>query len=229
MDHIEELRARLLTSFVAIAIFAAAAYFFSRPLLNFLTLPLAELGARDLYFTAPYEAFLVHLKVSFLAGFLLGSPVFFSQLWLFVAPGLHRRERQVALPLTLISVFLFLLGAAFAFWILVPAGLRFLLGFETESVRPLLGIDSYLSFLVGMVLASGILFILPVVVLGLVQVGVLKANTLEGSRKGVIVAILLLAAILTPSPDPVGQVLLALPILLLYEGCVRVAKWFEKK
>jgi len=231
LDHLEELRRRLLVSLTAFGIFSAASCFFSKSLVEFLTFPLRQLDLvnQDLYFTAPYEAFLVHLKVSLLTGLLAGSPVLFYQLWGFVAPGLHRRERALVLPLTLLSVFLFLAGAAFAFFVVVPTGLQFLLSFKTYSIQPLLGIDPYFSFLVGMILACGILFDLPVVVLGLVQAGVIGPQALRNARKGVIVSVFLLAAILTPSPDPVGQLLLAIPIILLYEVCVRVAKWFSAK
>ena len=231
LDHLEEFRRRLLVSLLAVGLFSVVALFFSKHLIDFLILPLSrlDLASQDLYFTAPYEAFVVHLKASLLTGFLAASPVMFSQLWLFVAPGLHRRERRIVLPLTLASVFLFLAGAAFAFWAVVPAGLQFLLGFQTSSIQPLLGIDPYFSFLTGMILACGILFDLPVVVLGLVQAGVLGAAALRSARKGVIVSVFFAAAVLTPSPDPVGQIFLALPILVLYEGCVFVAKWFEKK
>ena len=229
LDHLEELRKRLLLVLAAFGIFSLAAYFFSGPLLDFLTGPLLRFNDTPLYFSAPYDAFLAHLKVSVLTGALLASPVFFVELWLFMAPGLYRRERKIFLPLVFASVFLFLTGAAFAFGVIVPVGLRFLLGFQTESLKPLLGVDSYFSFLIGMVLAGGILFDLPVVVLGLVRGGVLGPGALRSARKGVIVFIFILAAVLTPTPDPVGQILLALPLILLYEGCIWAAKWVEKK
>ena len=191
--------------------------------------PLRDFTGATLYFQAPYEAFLAYLKVSLLSGLLAASPVLFTELWLFMAPGLYRHERRIFLPLILVSVLLFLVGAAFAFWFLIPFGLRFLLSFQTESLRPLLGIGAYFSFVVGMILACGITFDLPVVVLGLVRARVLGVGALQGARKGVIVFIFLLAAVVTPSPDPVGQILLALPLVLLYEGSVWAAKQIEKK
>ena len=223
LEHLEEFRGRLLIILAAIGAFSAAAWFFSKPLIEFLALPLAELGEGELYFQAPYDAFLVHLKVSILAGLLLATPVLFTQLWLFAAPGLHQREKKILFPLVLISVFLFLAGAAFAFWGIVPFGLRFLLSYQTHSLRPLLSASSYFSFLIGMILASGITFDLPVAVLGLVRLGLLDAQALRIGRKAAIVLILVLTAVLTPSPDPVGQVLLALPLFLLYEACIWIA------
>lgn len=229
IEHLEELRRRLLVSLIAIGISSAAAYFFSSPLLDFLTIPLRRFTEATLYFHAPHEAFLAHLKVSFLVGLVASTPVLFTQLWLFIVPGLYRHERRLALPLILTSVFLFLLGAVFAFWVLVPMGLRFLLAFRTETLKPLLGIGPYFSFLIGMIIACGLVFDFPVIVLGLVRLGILSARRLETSRRAVIVLIFVLAAILTPSPDPVSQVLLAVPLLLLYEGCVGVARWVEKR
>ena len=229
LDHLEELRQRLLVFLAAVGIFSIAAYFFSSHLLNFFALPLVQIREAELYFQAPYEAFLTHLKIALLTGLLAASPVFFIELWLFIAPGLYRNEQRVFLPLVLVSILLFLLGAAFALWILVPAGLRFFLSFQTESLRPLLGVGPYFSFLIGMILASGVAFDLPVVVLGLVRAKILRAETLQNARKGMIVFILILTAVLTPSPDPVGQILLALPLLLLYEVCIRIAKVIERK
>lgn len=229
LDHLEELRWRLLASLAALGIFSVGAYFFSSPLLEFLTLPLRELREGELYFHAPYEAFLIRLQVSLGAGLVAASPVFLTELWIFLSPGLHRGEKRLVLSLLFISIFLFLAGAAFAFLVLVPFGLQFFLGFQTESLRPLLGIGPYLSFLLGTVLACGIVFDLPVVLLGLVEARVLSVETLRHSRKGVILLLFILAAVLTPSGDPASQILLALPLLLLYEGCVRVAGWRERR
>ncbi len=230
LDHLEEFRWRLLLILAAVAICSTLAYFFSQPLLNFLTLPLRSFpGESELYFQAPYDAFIIHLKVALLVGALFASPVFFLQLWFFVAPGLYREERHAFLPLVLGSVFLFLMGAAFAFWVVIPTGLRFFLSFESSALRPLLSAGPYFSFLSGTILVCGVAFDLPLVLLGLVKAGILTAARLASARKGAIVFIFILTAILTPSPDPVGQTLLALPMVLLYEGCVWAAKRMEWK
>jgi sec-independent protein translocase protein TatC len=212
-----------------VALFSVAAWFFSKPLLEFLMLPLRDTARAELYFHTPYEAFLAYLKISLLAGVLAASPLVFTQLWLFVAPGLYRKERRATFPLIVISSLLFLLGAAFAFWFLVPWGLRFLLSFQTDALRPLLGLGPYFSFLAGLILACGILFDLPVVLLGLVRQGIIRAESLARARKVALVLMLILAAILTPSPDPIGMLALAFPLIFLYEGCVWAAKWVEKK
>jgi sec-independent protein translocase protein TatC len=181
-----------------------------------------------LYFQAPYDAFLVRLKASIFAGLFVSSPVFFLEFWLFLSPAFSRSYIVFFFPLVLACVFLFLAVSCFAFWGLLPVGLRFLLGFQTASLQPLLSAGSYFSFLIGMVLASGITFDLPVLVLGLVRVGLLDAAGLRAGRKGAAVVILVLTAVLTPSPDPIGQVLLALPLILLYEGTIWIAARMEK-
>ena len=229
LDHLEELRSRLLIVLAAVAGLSVLAWFFSDSLLEFLALPLIDLGENELYFHAPYDAFLIRLKVSLLTGLLLSSPVFFTELWLFLAPGLHREERRIVFPLIGISAFLFLGGAAFAFGLLVPVGLGILLAFQTDSLRPLLEAGTYFSFIMGACLASGIFFCLPVVLLGLVRLRVLGVESLRSARKGVAVLILIAAAVLTPSPDPVGQVLLGLPLYLLYEASLWVAGRLERK
>ena len=211
----------------AIGIFSVAAWFFSKPLLEFLISPLRSRWNYTLYFHSPYEAFLTRLKVSLLSGILAASPVIFTELWLFAAPGLHRRERKTVFLLIFCSVLLFAVGAAFAYFLLVPWGLRFFLEFQTDSLRPLLSIDPYFSFLLGMVLACGIVFDLPVVVLGLVSAGILSAQSLRKARKGVIVLAFVVAAVITPTTDPVTQTLLSLPLILLYEICVWVAQWMK--
>lgn len=219
-----------MASLAAVAIFSTIAYFFSKPLVDFLLLPLRLLGSDyTLYFHSPYEAFLIRLKASVAAGVVGAVPFFLVETWLFVSPGLHQEERRIALVLSLVSLLFFVLGAVFALWVLAPLALKFFLGFQTDAIRPLLGAGSYFSFLLGMVLASGILFDLPIVLLGLIRLGILETQTLRRYRKIVIVSLLILAALLTPSGDPASQLLLALPLLLLYEACVGAGRWIEPK
>ena len=230
LDHLEELRWRLAASLVAVTLFALAGSFFSKPLLEFLISPLKNAGGDyTLYFQSPQEGFLTYLKVSVVAGLLAASPVLFMELWLFVAPGLHRNEKKLVIILISASSILFLVGIAFAFWLLVPWGLKFFLRFQTDSLRPLLRIDSYFSFLVGIVLGSGLIFDLPVVLLGLVKLGVVDVLTLKRARRFVAVFCFVITAIITPTTDPVTQIVLAVPLILLYEGCLLVAGWLGKK
>ncbi len=206
-----------------------AAYFFSGQILEFFLSPLKASGGYTLYFHSPYEAFLTRLKVSLLTGVLAASPVLFTELWLFVAPGLHRSEKKKIFILILSSVILFFAGVVFAFMFLMPFGLNFFLGFQTDTLRPLLGVTPYFSFLVGMIIACGIFFDLPIIVLGLVAAGVLNVEQLKKARKWVIVFFFLASAMITPTTDPVTQILLTVPLILFYEICILIGGRMRKK
>jgi len=227
--HLEELRRRLLIALIAFAIVTVASYFFSRQLLDLLIEPLRRYQDVELFFHKPYEAFLIHLKVAALSGILISSPVFITQLWLFISPGLYTHEKKIVIPLILISILMFLTGAAFAYGIVIPWGLHFLLSFQTEGMKPLLGVGPYFSFLIGMILAFGVLFDFPIAIVGLVRLGVLQTARLKRGRRTVIVLILIASAVLTPSPDPVSQLLLAVPLLFLFELSLLVAGKIEAK
>lgn len=217
IPHFEELRRRLLVSLAVFIALSALSFFFSAPILDFLTLPLRQYGPPAVFFQKPYDAFLAHLKVSALAGFLTGSPFYIAQAWSFVTPGLYAKEKKAFTAVIATTSLLFLAGAAFSFLIVLPVSLRFLLGFETQTLKPLVGVDDYFSFLFAMVLAFGFVFNFPVVVVGLVRLGVVQTETLRRARRAVIACLFLTAAVLTPSPDPVGQIFLALPLIGLFE------------
>lgn len=229
VSHLEELRKRLIISLCAFSLAAAVSYFFSGTLIDLLIAPLRSHRNAQLIFQTPYEAFLIHIKVAALCGLVISLPILFIQFWLFVAPGLYQKEKKTVLPLALSSVVLFLFGAAFAYFLIVPVGLDFLLSFETESMRPLLAIAPYFEFLFGMILAFGIMFDFPVILLGLAKMGIVNSRGLAKARKFIVLAIFVLAAVLTPSPDPVSQLLLAIPLLALFEVSVIICRWVEKK
>ena len=228
LSHLEELRRRLIVSLAAFFLFSIFSYFFSKQLLDFLTLPLNQFQQAQLFFQTPYEAFLTHLKVAAFAGFLLSSPILLTQGWFFVAPGLYPREKKIFLPLILVTCLLFLVGALFAYLVVVPWGLHFLLSFQTESLKPLLGISPYFSFLAGMVLAFGFVFDFPIVIISLVRLEIINTKKLANARKGIIVFLFFLAAVLTPSPDPISQLLLAFPLIFLFEISIFAARRMEK-
>lgn len=225
--HFEEFRRRALLGLGAFFLASLAAYFFSHPILEFLMEPLKQYTVEPLIFQKPYDAFVIHVKVSAFAGFLFSFPVLLTQLWLFVAPALKRKEQRVFLPVLTISIGLFLAGVALAFFYVVPWGLRVLLSFQTETLRPMLSAGAYFSFLTGMLLAFGVLFDFPVILVGLVELGILNTAQLTGSRKPIVVLIFIAAAILTPSPDPVSQLCLAVPLWLLFEASLWVARGRE--
>ena len=228
LSHLEEFRRRLIFCVGVFLILAGVCYFFSKPLLDLLIAPLRDYQEIDLYFVKPYEAFLTRIKVAALSGLVLAIPVFFSQMWLFVSPGLYAQEKKIAFPLILVSAILFFTGAFFAYRIVVPLSLNFLLSFQTDTLKPLLGVSPYFSFLLGMVLAFGLVFDFPVILLGLIRLGTVNTQMLKKARKLVIILIFITAAILTP-PDPVSQALLALPLILLFEISIVVGRWVEKK
>ncbi len=228
LSHLEELRRRLIFFLTVFGLAFIVCLFFTHPLLDFLTFPLRQFDRAELYFQKPVEAFLIHLTVAGLAAFFLSSPIFFWQLWLFIAPGLYSREKKFILQLVGSCALLFFVGAAFGYYLVIPWGLHFLLSFQTQTVRPLLNVGSYFSFLSGMVLAFGILFDFPIVILGLVRLGILQTRTLANSRRAVIVLIFIAAAVLTPSPDPFCQILLAIPLMVLFEITLVLARIVEK-
>ncbi len=228
VPHLEELRKRLLLWAVIFSIAAVTAYFFSRQILDFLTEPLRQYTHAALYFQKPYEAFVVHIKIAAFTGFVITSPLLLIQLWFFAAPGLYEKEKKTFLPVALISSVLFLVGVVFSYTMVIPWGLGIMLSFQTESMRPMLTVGSYFSFLTGMMIAFGILFDFPVVMVGLVELGVVETKTLAQSRRPIIVIIFIVAAVLTPSPDPISQILLALPLWALFEISLLVAGHREK-
>lgn len=227
--HFEEVRRRLLISFWFFLVAAIFCYFFSSQLLDLLIRPLKTYDANVvLYFQKPYEAFLTHIKVACTAGLILSCPVIFSQIWLFLAPGLYEREKKMTMPLILITTLLFLFGVWFGYAWVIPWGIHFLLSYQTEMMRPLIGVGPYFSFLISMLLAFGVLFDFPVLIIGLVKLKVLDTKTLAGMRKGIILTIFIVAAVLTPSPDPMSQLLLAVPLWILFEISMLIARVVER-
>lgn len=227
LNHLEEFRRRLIISLAALAAGTILCFFFSRAILDFLTLPLRQNPGDSLYFQTPYEAFLVHMKAALAGGVILSLPVWMTQAWLFIAPGLYEKEKKSLLPLIFSAIVLFLAGCAFAYYFVIPAGLHFLLAFGSETLQPMLMVGPYVSFFLGMILACGALFDFPLVMIGLVKLGTVRTQTMAEARKFVIVGILVVAAVVTPSPDPFSQLLLAVPLWALYEISLLICKRFE--
>ncbi len=229
LNHLEEFRRRLIICLAALAIAAFGSFFFSRQILEFLTEPLKRHQEVSLYFQTPYEAFLVHVKAALTAGVLFSVPVWMTQLWYFVAPGLYEKERRTIIPLIFISLMLFLTGCAFAYYLVIPAGLDFLLAFGSQTLKPMLTVGPYVSFFLGMILACGALFDFPIVMIGVVKLGIVSADALAKARKLAIVIIFIVAAIVTPSPDPFSQILLAVPLCLFFEISLLICRRIERR
>jgi len=228
--HLEELRSRLIRSFIAVGIGFAAAYGFKERLFHILVRPLVQvMGEGDsLIFTGLPEAFFTYLKVSFLAGLIVASPYLIYHFWMFVAPGLYRKERRLLAPIVLLSSIFFVGGALFGYFVVFPFGFKFFLSFATETIRPLPSMKEYLGFSAKLLLAFGLVFEMPMVLTFLARLGIVSVDFLKRNRKYSILVFFTGAAILTP-PDVVTQIMMALPLMVLYEISIIGAKIFGKK
>ncbi len=229
-EHLEELRSRILKSAIAILIATVASYPFSKKLYYLLSLPLKKAlpQGSNLIFIGVTEAFFTYIKVSLLSGVVVSSPYVLYQIWAFVAPGLYPHEKRVVKPLVSASTLFFLLGVSFGYFVVFPYGLKFLLRFGGRDVVPMPSIGLYFSFAVKMLIAFGVIFELPVVTFFLSKFGIVSYEKMKSFRKYAVVLSLIVGAILTP-PDVVTQILLAMPLLILYEISVWVAKIFGRK
>ncbi len=211
LDHLEELRKRVLYSAVALGIAAVAGFFFSQRITNLLTRPVPEL-----VFLAPAEAFVVQLKVALIAGLFLAAPVIFYQFWRFVRPALLPHEVKYVVSAVIVSSVLFVTGVAFAYLVVVPTAMKFLLSFQTPKLRAMLSISEYVGTVGTFLFACGVMFQLPVIMFFLTKLGVVTPRFLARNQRGAIVAIFIVAAVLSP-PDVFSQVLMAVPLLALFE------------
>ena len=238
-SHFVELRSRLLNSLIFILIAFITSYFFAEQIYNFLVEPYAEAvkddkNSRRLIFTALHETFITYIKVAFFSAIFFGSPVLLIQIYKFIAPGLYKNEKQAILPYLISTPILFLLGALLVYYLVMPLAIKFFLSFETLGTSSSLPIqleakvNEYLSLIMRLIFAFGISFQLPILLNLLARVGVVNSDYLKKRRRYVIVIIFAIAAILTP-PDPITQVGLAIPLLLLYELSIFTVRFSEKK
>ncbi len=220
LDHLLELRRRLLMSLAALGICFGICLYFARPIFAFLVQPLLRANQSKLIYTQIFEAFFVEIKVAFFAAMMLAFPIIANQVWQFVAPGLYRNERRALLPFIFATPVLFTTGAALAYYVAIPVALRFLLGFQGNlggvQQEALPGVGNYLSFVMQFLFGFGISFLLPVLIMLLERAGVVTRKQLVGARRYAIVGAFAVAAVLTP-PDVGSQLLLAIPLVFLYE------------
>jgi len=239
VSHLTELRKRLIHSFIFLFIFFIGCYFFSENLYAFLVEPFAtavkENGLeRRLIFTALQETFLTYLKVSFFAAFFVTCPFILVQIWKFIAPGLYKHEKVAIIPYLILTPILFFLGGVLVYYLIMPLAIKFFLSFESSGLTTGMPIqleakvNEYLSLIMKLIFAFGISFQLPVVLSLLARVGIVDAKFLKDRRKYVVVMIFAAAAILTP-PDPITQIGLAIPLLILYELSIFSVNIIEKK
>jgi sec-independent protein translocase protein TatC len=223
LDHLIELRNRLLWSVAALAVAFFACLYFAKPIFAFLVQPLLAAGQGKLIFTDIFEAFFVEIKVAFFAATMVAFPVIATQLWRFVAPGLYAQEKKAFLPFLLMTPVLFTAGAAMAYYLAMPVALEFLLGFSGDvggvSQEALPGVGNYLSFATKFLFGFGVAFLLPVLLMLLERVGIVTLTQLKAGRRYAVVGIAAVSAVLTP-PDIMSQILLLVPMYLLYEMAI---------
>ncbi|MEW6095570.1 MAG: twin-arginine translocase subunit TatC [bacterium] len=223
IEHLEELRSRIIKCVITVFVFSCISYLFVKQILAYAVKPVGKF-----VFLSPQEAFFSYLILTLFMGLFLSSPIIIFQIWRFVCAGLLRHERKYLLIYGPISFILFVGGMTFAFFLILPIGVRFLLSFGTDFLQPMISISRYISFAGMLLLGFGIVFQLPLAILFLTQVGLVSTLALRRNRKYAILLTFIISAILTP-PDVLSQILMALPILLLLEISIWVAVLVEHK
>lgn len=228
--HLEELRSRLIKSFIAVTIGFLASYFFKEQIFQVLTSPLVKVmkeGDHLIYTNLP-EAFFTFLKAAFISGIMVASPYLLYQFWMFIAPGLYDKEKRLVLPIMALSTLFFLGGALFGYFVVFPIGFEFFLSFASDTIRPMPSMKAYLGFSSKLLLAFGVAFEMPLVLTFLARLGIVSVPFLKRYRKYAILIFFVGSALLTP-PDVVTQVFMAFPMMLLYELSIVGARLFGRK
>jgi len=242
--HLSDLRKRITVSLAAIFVGFGICFYYSEQIFYLLTLPLNNTlkfslknpfiyfepvkNKVDLVFLAPAEAFWMYMKIAFISGIILTSPIILYEAWRFVGPGLLLKEKKYVVPFTVIIASLFMVGSLFCFFLVLPFAMNFLLTYQTENIKPMLSVGRYVDFCLKFILAFGAVFELPVVIVFLTKIGVVTTETLAKNRKYAVVLAFVLAALLTPTPDAFNQTLMAGPIILLYEAGIWASRIFNK-
>jgi sec-independent protein translocase protein TatC len=247
-SHLEDLRKRIFISLGAVIVVFIATFTYSEEIFGVLMFPLRysldfsitdlrlefvqidKLHATKLVFLAPAEAFWMNMKVALVAALIFSLPVIFLQFWIFIAPGLNAKERKYVIPFVLAATGLFLVGASFCFVIVLPFALSFLLNYKIgDFLMPMLSVGQYTDFCLKFLMAFGVIFELPIVIIFLAKMGLVTTETLKRRRRLAIVLAFVAGAVLTPTPDAFNQTLMAIPIILLYELGIILSVFFTKK
>lgn len=231
-EHLRELRKRLIISVLAVAAGFGVSYYFSVELYDILTTPLIPAlppGSEFLVFTGVVEPFFIYMKVGLLGGLILASPVVLYQLWAFVAPGLYANEKRWFVFTVFFSLILFTGGTLFAYFVVFPFAFKYLLSFSNDSLRPILSMGLYFSLVTRLMIAFGVVFQMPLVILVLARLGIVTTAQLLSWWRYALVLILVVSAIITPTPDVFNQMLMAGPLMILYMVSILIAKIFGKK
>ncbi|MFI5236337.1 MAG: twin-arginine translocase subunit TatC [Ignavibacteriales bacterium] len=229
LDHIEELRWRIIYSLIGILVFTIAAWFFIDPVIEVVLLKPARDANASLQNLRPFGQLFLYVQVAITVGIVASLPNIFYQLWKFISPALKQREQKYILWIVFFSTFCFLTGIAFAYFVMLPLTMKFAAQFGTAEIANEFAIDEYMSIIISVMLAAGLVFELPMVSFFLSKLGILTPKFMRKYRRHAIVIILVLAAFLTPGADPVSQVILAVPLVLLYEISIFISKISAKK
>ena len=231
LDHLGELRKRIIwaMAWLLIGSAIAAVFVFQFDLIDYIILNKAINSGLELQNLKPFGQPFLYFKVTLVLGIIIAFPFMLYQLWKFVAPGLYEKEKRWVRSITVLTSFCFLAGVAFAYFVMIPSMLNFAAVFGTEKIKNNIDINFYFSFITTILLAAGLLFELPMATYILSRVGILTAKTMRKYRRHGIIVILIIAAVLTPTPDPISQLIFAAPLFILYEISIWIAKIGEKK
>lgn len=231
LDHLVELRSRLLRAVLALAVAFFVCFYFAKDILAFLVQPLLNAGQNRLIYTKLYGQFFVELKVALWAAFFVSFPIIANQLWAFIAPGLYAKEKKAFLPFLLATPVLFLAGASLAYFVVMPTAFHWFLGFQGTpggvAIEALPNSEDYLGLVMQFILAFGLSFLLPVLLMLLNIAGIVQREQLIKARRYMIVLAFVVAAVATP-PDVISQLMLAVPLILLFEGSLIAMRLVEK-
>ena len=223
VDHLSELRTRLVIAIVAIIIGTLGAYYYVEDILQILVAP-----AGKLYYTKPTEAFFTYMKISLVAGSIVSSPVWFYQIWAFIVPALSKGEKKVTFMVVPTAVVLFVVGVLFSYYLVLPMAIQFFIGFGTDELQPLFSIGQYIDFVIAFILPFGITFELPLILIALGVLGILSSDRLREYRKMFILLAFIIGAAISPTPDMLSQTMIAGPMILLYEISYGVLRYIVK-
>ncbi|MBM4251129.1 MAG: twin-arginine translocase subunit TatC [Deltaproteobacteria bacterium] len=223
--RVDEVRSMLVKWVSVFLVFVAVGFYFAQDLINFLKIPLADAlpgQAQVLHFTGPLEVMMAYMKVAFVAAFLLALPLGFFQIWRFMISAFPERDHRLTIPFFVSSLLLFGLGVIFCYFVMLPVGLKWLVGFGGDQADAIITVGEYVDMLVFMIIAFGLAFQLPLVIILVERLGLVQEVTLKKHRGGILVGILTAAAVIAPSPDPMSQVALAIPMYLMFEAALLV-------
>lgn len=243
-EHLSDLRKRVVFPVMTVLVVFMVTFYFSESIFEIISFPLqyelrltladpyfhiTEKPRTSLVFLAPAEAFWMHMKIAFVASFILSLPVFFYHFWKFISPGLMPREKKYFLPFIFSATVLFIMGSLFCFLVVLPFAMTFLLGYKTDEIIPMISVGNYIDFCLKFILAFGVVFEMPLVIIFLTKFGIVSPKTLARNRKYALLFSFVAAALLTPTPDAFNQTLMAVPIIILYEIGIILSRIIHRK